>query len=74
VRALVWGFVHEVGDVDALAKYGIQLLSNDSLLDEFKENAFKRAQQFDIAAILPMYEDVYESVVKAMLYPASSNS
>jgi len=68
------GFVHDVGDVNALAKYSIELLSNDSLLDEFKSKALARARQFDINAVLPMYEDVYDLVVKAMPYPTSSNS
>jgi hypothetical protein len=39
----------------------------------FKRNAHERAQQFDIANILPMYERYYEQVTaKSWKFPAQA--
>lgn len=57
------GFLSNVGDTDDMAKNAIKLLSDESLLAEFKSNARKQAEQFDIDKILPLYIDLYESVL-----------
>lgn len=59
----VTGFLTEVGDVDAMAKYSLELLQDDEKLTLFKQNALKQAEQFKIANIVPMYEKLYESVL-----------
>jgi glycosyltransferase involved in cell wall biosynthesis len=53
----------KVGDVDDMAKNTIALLSNEEMFQQFKINAFEQAKKFDIEAILPMYEKVYESLL-----------
>lgn len=53
------GFLTQVGDVDAMSKYAIELLSNNSYLAEMKENAYQHACQFDISKIIPQYEKLY---------------
>lgn len=62
------GFVTETGDVQAMADYAIKLLSDDSLLQEFRTNAYSRAKEFDIQVILPQYESYYEAVVERSVY------
>jgi len=58
------GFVLPMGDVKAMAEKSIQLLKNNSLLMQFKDNAKKQAERFDKKNILPMYEDLYLSVLE----------
>ncbi|MBV7441775.1 N-acetyl-alpha-D-glucosaminyl L-malate synthase BshA [Weeksellaceae bacterium TAE3-ERU29] len=54
------GFVCPMGDVDTMAKKAISLLKDENQLNTMKANAKKRAYDFDIKNILPMYEDLYK--------------
>jgi len=58
----VTGYLSNVGDVDDMAKNAVSLLSDNNKLAQFKENAYKQAQKFDINNILPMYENLYRKV------------
>lgn len=58
------GFVLPMGDVNGMAEKSVELLKNDSMLAEFKKNAKKQAERFDKKNILPMYEDLYLSVLE----------
>ena len=60
----VTGFTSNVGDVDDMANSAIKLLSDDKLLQKFKQQALEHAKKFDMQSILPMYEELYESVLK----------
>lgn len=66
------GYMSNVGDIDDMAAKAVLILESDEVLNRFKENAFKRAQDFDLKKILPVYIDFYnETIAKhAMLYPA----
>ena len=56
------GFLSDVGDIDDMAKNAIKLLSNEKLLEQFKNNAFEQAKKFDITIVLPLYEKLYNKV------------
>jgi N-acetyl-alpha-D-glucosaminyl L-malate synthase BshA len=58
----VTGFMSDVGDVDDMVKNALIILQDDKL-PEFKANALKRAQEFDVHKIRPLYEAMYERVV-----------
>jgi N-acetyl-alpha-D-glucosaminyl L-malate synthase BshA len=58
------GFLSEVGNVTEMADFAINILSNDSTLEQFKRAALKRSHDFDIEKILPIYEKVYEEVME----------
>ncbi len=58
------GFMSNVGDVDDMAKNAITILKDDETLNRFKNNAYEQAKKFDIAKILPMYEKLYQTVLK----------
>ncbi len=58
------GYTSNVGDIDEMAENALKLLGNESLLNEFKANAKKRSLDFNIDAILPMYTNLYERVLK----------
>lgn len=59
----VTGFMSEVGDVEDMSRKALFVLDKRNL-PTFKENALKRAREFDIANILPLYERVYERVIE----------
>jgi N-acetyl-alpha-D-glucosaminyl L-malate synthase BshA len=56
------GFISRVGDVEDMVKHALFILQDENL-PLFKQNAFERAKEFDITAILPRYEAFYEKVV-----------
>lgn len=58
------GFVSDPGNVDEMAHYAIQLLSDDEVLARFRANALAQAKRFDIDNILPHYENYYEEVLE----------
>jgi L-malate glycosyltransferase len=60
------GFIAEIGDVERMAKYTIELLSNEKKYTLFSENARQRAvTQFDTSKVVPMYEEYYERILKS---------
>ena len=58
----VSGFMSNVGDVEEMTRNAKIILSDENL-PRFKEGALKRASEFDIEKILPMYESFYEEVL-----------
>lgn len=57
------GFMSDVGDVEDMVRNALHIL-HDENLPTFKENALKRAKEFDIDQIRPLYEQLYEEVVE----------
>ncbi len=58
------GYLSDVGDVEDMAKNGLSILKDDKTLETFKENAKKMVSKFDINAIVPLYEEVYEKALE----------
>jgi N-acetyl-alpha-D-glucosaminyl L-malate synthase BshA len=58
------GYLSNVGDVDEMAKNAIYLLQNETLFQEFRQNSLKRAKVFSLKNVLPLYEDIYDRLVK----------
>ncbi|UGU16902.1 N-acetyl-alpha-D-glucosaminyl L-malate synthase BshA [Sinomicrobium kalidii] len=56
----ITGFLSDVGDVKDMAKNALKLLSDETLLKSFKENARTEAEKFDIEKIVPLYEEIYQ--------------
>jgi N-acetyl-alpha-D-glucosaminyl L-malate synthase BshA len=59
----VTGMMSDVGDIDDMVKNCIYLLEDDQRLAKFKSQAKRRAQDFAIDKILPLYEKLYQSVI-----------
>jgi N-acetyl-alpha-D-glucosaminyl L-malate synthase BshA len=59
----VSGFLSNVGDIYDMAKNSLYILKNDAVLAEFKANAKKEAQQYDIHKIVPYYEAIYNDAM-----------
>ncbi|WP_428327428.1 N-acetyl-alpha-D-glucosaminyl L-malate synthase BshA [Mucilaginibacter sp.] len=60
----VTGFLKDVGDVNGMAEKAIYILEDEERLQTFKENALARAKIFDLANILPVYENYYAEVLE----------
>lgn len=60
------GFIAEIGDVDRMAKYAVDLLTNEKKHALFSANARKRSvEMFDKSIIVPMYEEHYMKVLNS---------
>ena len=55
----VSGYLSDVGNVDEMTQNAIKILSDNTTLDSFKQQARKTAAQFDIHKIVPVYEKLY---------------
>jgi L-malate glycosyltransferase len=53
------GYMADVGDVDGMSQYAIELLKDEDKLLQFKQNAYEQACKFDILNIVPIYEKLY---------------
>jgi N-acetyl-alpha-D-glucosaminyl L-malate synthase BshA len=60
----VTGFLKDVGDIQGMADSAIYILEDETRLATFKENALARAKEFDLAKILPIYENYYVEVIE----------
>ena len=58
------GFLSNVGDVEDMTKNALNILE-DNNLPRFKEGALKRAKDFSLEKVLPLYEDFYHEILVA---------
>jgi len=59
------GFIAEIGDIDRMSKYVIDLLTNPRKYEMFSNNARRRAiELFGIDKIVPYYENYYQTVLE----------
>ena len=58
------GYMGNVGDVQGMAEKAISILIDENKLAQFKQNALKVAQEFDIQKIIPLYEQIYRRALK----------
>jgi N-acetyl-alpha-D-glucosaminyl L-malate synthase BshA len=58
------GFTSNVGDIESMAQNAIRILENKETHQLFRKHVLEQAKRFDLAEILPLYEDLYESVLK----------
>lgn len=59
----VTGFLSPVGDIEDMTRKALFILDKSNL-PRFKENALKRAKEFDITRILPLYESYYSKILE----------
>jgi L-malate glycosyltransferase len=60
----VTGFMSKVGDVEDMTRNALFVLDKNNL-PAFKINALRRAQEFDISKILPLYENYYLKILES---------
>ena len=56
----ITGFLSDVGDVETMAKYALEILKNNQSLTTFKAQAKQAAKTFDTSKIVPLYEAIYK--------------
>jgi len=66
----VTGFMSPVGDIESMTNNALFILDKNNL-PTFKANALKRAQEFDITRILPLYEQYYLRIMEKTAVKAS---
>jgi L-malate glycosyltransferase len=59
----VTGFMSNVGDIEDMTRKSLFILDKKNL-PQFKASALKRAKEFDITNILPLYENYYRQILE----------
>jgi glycosyltransferase involved in cell wall biosynthesis len=59
------GFLSELGDVQDMANKALEILEDNTRLEEFKRQARIQAEKFDINNIVPAYELLYKKVIQS---------
>ncbi len=60
------GYIAEIGDIDRMAKYTVELLTNKKRYDSFSKNSRERAvNNFDKNLIVPKYVSYYEKILNS---------
>ncbi|MBL7699212.1 MAG: N-acetyl-alpha-D-glucosaminyl L-malate synthase BshA [Chitinophagaceae bacterium] len=62
----VTGYMSDVGNIDEMSSFAIDLLSDKDKLAKFKANAYEQAKKFDIQNIIPKYEKLYNRFCKCL--------
>jgi N-acetyl-alpha-D-glucosaminyl L-malate synthase BshA len=58
------GYIAEFGDIDRMARYAIDLLTNQAKHDLFAKAARQRAMEFESSKIVTSYEQYYEKILR----------
>ena len=61
----ITGYLSNVGDVNDMADHAIHILQNDDTLQHFKDAALAQARNFEKSQIIPLYEQLYDEVLKS---------
>ncbi|TXI77683.1 MAG: N-acetyl-alpha-D-glucosaminyl L-malate synthase BshA [Flavobacteriales bacterium] len=59
----VSGLLSPVGDTAAMAANAATILADEATYQRYREGALEQARRFDLARILPLYEELYAQVV-----------
>ena len=59
----ITGFLSDVGDIEDMARNTLIVL-DPANHDKFKQDALKRAKEFDLKFILPLYVNYYQEVIE----------
>ena len=60
------GFIAEIGDIDRMAKYTLELLTNERKYNLFSKSARSRAVDvFDKTQVVPLYENYYKTILES---------
>jgi hypothetical protein len=49
-----------------MAKHSLEILRDTKTLEQFRQAALTRASEFKLEKVLPVYEELYEQVVKSV--------
>jgi len=64
VRHNETGYIAEIGDIDRMAKYTVDLLTNEKKYNLFSKNARERTvSMFDKSKVIPQYVEYYKKIL-----------
>lgn len=58
------GCLSNVGDIEDMTKHTIRMLKDSAFMETLKRGALKKAKTFSKETVIPIYEDLYERVLK----------
>jgi len=61
------GYLSNVGNVDDMTQNALKILQNKEILNKFKANAKTQSLNFDLHAVVPQYETIYEKTLSKCL-------
>ncbi len=64
------GYIAEIGDIDRMARYAIDLLSNPVKHKAFSDAARNRAIEFNLDKVVTQYEDYYQRILAGAEIPS----
>jgi N-acetyl-alpha-D-glucosaminyl L-malate synthase BshA len=62
------GYLSDIGAVEDMATNALKILSDEKTHAQFRINALKQAQKFDINNILPIYEEYYQYIIETTVF------
>ncbi len=62
------GYLSDIGAVEDMATNALKILSDEKTHAQFRRNALKQAQKFDINNILPIYEEYYQYIIETTVF------
>ncbi|HYW35646.1 MAG TPA: N-acetyl-alpha-D-glucosaminyl L-malate synthase BshA [Balneolaceae bacterium] len=68
------GFTCDLGDIRAMGKYAVQILSDEEKHEKMAGNASKRARKFDLKKIVARYEKYYKTIAESLPTKKSTKS
>jgi N-acetyl-alpha-D-glucosaminyl L-malate synthase BshA len=57
------GYLSNIGDVEDMANNALKIVKDEETLQRFKNNAKEHTKQFSLKNVLPIYEDIYKSLL-----------
>jgi len=60
------GYLDDFDNIEEMSRKAISILSNKTKLDNFKNNAFLKAKEYDINNIVPIYEKTYKRALDSI--------
>ncbi len=57
------GYLSDIGDIEDMAKNTLAIIQDEAVLAQFKKNAKEHTKQFSLNSVLPIYEDIYTSLL-----------
>ena len=54
------GYTSDIGDIESMASNAIKILSDKSLMNKYRSQAYENAKKYDIKKVIPLYEKIYD--------------
>ena len=59
------GFLADIGDVDEMVRFSLEILTEKAVHEKFREGAFAQASKFSIDKVGQLYIELYRNALSA---------